>query len=342
MTDQHVKSTEAGEAPKGKPIKLSFEDTKLLQELCGQHDDHLQQIEERLGVQLVPRGNMIAAYGPNEQAEKAKTVLEDLYELLENGLPVTPAQVDAALRVSDGLINTRLRPADVMGSDAVIHTPLKKIAPRSVQQHVYISGLKSANLVFGLGPAGTGKTFLAVAVAISMLMRKEIKKIILTRPVVEAGEKLGFLPGTLEEKVDPYLRPLFDAIDDMVGPEKAAQLKEQGAVEVAPLAYMRGRTLNNCFMILDEAQNTTPVQMKMFLTRLGEGSRMAVNGDMSQIDLPRGQVSGLKDAVHVLEGLADIETVRFTDNDVIRHHLVTRIVQAYDERDKQLSIKLDE
>ena len=323
-------------------LRLEFADNRLLQDLCGRHDANLIQIEDRLGVQVVTRGNQIAIFGNRDQAEKAKVVLKDLYELLESGLPVAAPQVDAALRMSDGLINTRLRPADMMGGQAMLQTPNKKVVPRSVQQHVYVNALRTAPCVFGVGPAGTGKTYLATAAAISMLMNREVKRIILTRPAVEAGENLGFLPGTLEEKVDPYLRPFFDAMNDMLGGERVRQLQEQGVIEIAPLAYMRGRTLSDCFMILDEAQNTTTMQIKMFLTRLGEGSRMVINGDPSQIDLKHGVRSGLKDALAVLEGLEDIEVVRFSEADVVRHDLVSRIVQAYDQRDRQMNIKLDD
>ncbi len=326
----------------GKPIEVKFSNNALLVELCGRHDLHLQQVEERLGVQLVTRGNQLAIFGPQDQAEKAKMVLEDLYDLLQAGLPIGAPQVDAALRVSDGLLNTRLRPADLMGKDAVITTPRKKISPRSVQQHIYATALKHSDLTFGIGPAGTGKTYLATAVAVEMLANHKIKRIILTRPVVEAGEKLGFLPGTLEEKIDPYLRPFFDALDDMIGRDKVNKYREDGTIEIAPLAYMRGRTLENCVMILDEAQNTTPMQMRMFLTRLGKGSKAIVSGDPSQCDLPPSQKSGLKQSLEVLEGLKGIEVVRFSEADVVRHELVSRIVQAYDERDRQMNLKLKE
>lgn len=324
-----------------KPVKLSFENTNLLVDLCGRHDRHLQQIEDRLGVQVVTRGNQIQIFGNPEQADKARVVLEDLYKLLEDGLSVADAQVDAALRVTDGLINTPLRSADLMSGQAVIKTPEKKVLPRSVQQHVYVSAMRSSALVFGIGPAGTGKTYLAVAHAVSLLSAKAIKKIILTRPVVEAGESLGYLPGTFEEKIDPYLRPFFDALDDMLGRPKVEQMKELGVIEIAPLAYMRGRTITDACMILDEAQNTTTMQMKMFLTRLGENSRMIISGDPSQVDLKPNQRSGLKDAVAVLEGLKDIDVIRFSEADVVRHSLVSRIVQAYDERDRQIDMGLD-
>ena len=321
-------------------LKLEFSDNSKLQEVCGRHDTHLIQIEDRLGVQVVVRGNVIAIFGNREQAEKAKTIIQDLYEIAESGMPIAPPQVDAALRMTDGLINTKVRSSELMKGQAVITTPNKKVAPRSVQQHVYVNALQSSSLVMGVGPAGTGKTYLSTALAIHMLVNKQVKRIILTRPVVEAGESLGFLPGTLEEKVDPYLRPFFDAMNEMIGNEKVKQLQEQGIIEVAPLAYMRGRTLSDAFVMLDEAQNTTTAQMKMFLTRLGEGSRMVISGDPTQIDLKRGQKSGLKDALETLEGVEGIEVCRFTEADVIRHRLVTKIVEAYNERDRQLSMPL--
>lgn len=321
-------------------IKLEFDNNALLQEVCGRHDAHMIHIEDRLGVQVVVRGNVIAIFGNREQAEKAKTIIQDLYEIAESGMPVAPPQVDAALRMTDGLINTKVRSSDLMSGQALITTPNKKVAPRSVQQHAYVNALKSSPLVMGVGPAGTGKTYLATALAIHMLTNKQVKKIILTRPVVEAGESLGFLPGTLEDKVDPYLRPFFDAMDEMIGNEKVKLLQEQNIIEIAPLAYMRGRTLSDAFVMLDEAQNTTAEQMKMFLTRLGEGSRMVISGDPTQIDLKRGQKSGLKDALETLDGVEGIDIVRFSEADVVRHSLVTKIVQAYNERDRQQSLPL--
>lgn len=327
--------------PENKPIQIEFESNTLLQDLCGRHDSHLQQIEEQLGVQLVARGNQMAIFGPEQQSEIAKVVLEDLYGLLQKGLPISAPQVEAALRVSNGLLKNGEaslgsgRPADVMNEDAGIVTPKQKIMPRSGRQHAYIAALRSNVLTFGLGPAGTGKTFLATAFGASLLVSGEVKKLILTRPVVEAGEHLGFLPGTFEEKIDPYLRPFFDALHMTLGREKTEKMRTDGSIEIAPLAYMRGRTLSDCVMILDEAQNTSPAQMKMFLTRLGENSRMIVTGDPSQCDLPKHLPSGLKDAVHILEGLSEIATIRFTEADVVRHRLVSRIVTAYDERDRQ-------
>jgi phosphate starvation-inducible PhoH-like protein len=324
------------------PLQLTFSSNQLLQDLCGRHDAHLQLIEDNLGVQLVTRGNQLAIMGPAPQAAQAKQVLEDLYELLKSGVAISPAQVEAALRLTDGLLDTRLKPADLIAGATTIVTPHLKVMPRSVTQHRYVAALQKSTLVFGVGPAGTGKTFIAVAQAVSLLASRQVSKLILTRPVVEAGERLGFLPGTFEEKIDPYLRPLFDALDDTMGREKWTKMRELGQIEIAPLAYMRGRTLKDSAIILDEAQNTTPVQMKMFLTRLGENSRMIITGDPSQCDLPRGQRNGLKDAVETLDGLRDIEILKFKETDVVRHPLVSTIVTAYEERDRQLNFKLEE
>ncbi len=323
------------------PLQLTFPDNRLLAELCGRQDSNLQLVEDSLGVQLVARGNQLAIFGPSDQAMQAKHVLEDLYALLEGGQSVSPAQVEAALRVVGGMLDVGLRPGEVMTSK-LITTPLIKVQPRSITQARYIGALQSAPLVFGVGPAGTGKTFMAAAQAVQLLVSRKVKKIILTRPVVEAGEKLGFLPGTFEEKIDPYLRPLFDALDDTMGREKWMKLREGGQIEIAPLAYMRGRTLSESVLLLDEAQNTTPSQMKLFLTRMGEGSRMFVTGDMSQSDLPRGIRNGLKDALETLEGLRGIEIVKFRETDVVRHPLVSTIVSAYAEKERQIPLRLEE
>jgi len=324
------------------PLQLTFSSNQLLADLCGRHDTHLQLIEDSLGVQLVVRGNQLAIFGPPEQAAQAKQVVEDLYGLLKSGAALSPAQVEAALRLSDGLLDVNLRPADLLGGATAIATPHAKVMPRSVTQHRYVAALQKSPLVFGIGPAGTGKTFIAAAQAVHLLVARQVNRLVLTRPVVEAGERLGFLPGTFEEKIDPYLRPLFDALDDTLGRERWAKMRETGQIEIAPLAYMRGRTLHDCVMLLDEAQNTTPTQMKMFLTRLGENSRMFVTGDPTQCDLPRGQRNGLKDAVETLEGLRDIEVVRFKEADVVRHPLVSTIVTAYAERDRQLNLRIGE
>jgi phosphate starvation-inducible protein PhoH and related proteins len=333
------------------PQFMTFESNALLIELCGHHDTHLQLIEDKLGVQLVAKGNQLAIMGSPDAVHKAHTTLTELYELLKNGQSLSPAQVDATLRLTAGLLN----PAEVRGAQTgggtTINTPLKKLLPRTVTQSRYVAAMNRSTLVFGVGPAGTGKTYMACAMAVQLLVQKKVEKMILTRPVVEAGERLGFLPGTFEEKIDPYLRPLFDALDDTLGREKWQKMREAGQIEIAPLAYMRGRTLEKAVLLLDEAQNTTPVQMKMFLTRLGEGSRMIITGDPTQCDLPpvynrngppQKPVNGLSEAVKILEGLRDIEIVRFADADVVRHPLVSTIVAAYTEKDRQIPLRLDE
>lgn len=324
------------------PKQITFESNTLLQDLCGRHDAHLQLIEDRLGVQLVARGNQLSIMGPGDQVEKAARVLEDLYEMLKSGVSLSPSQVEATLRLTDGMLEPTERAADLMHGPSAIVTPQAKIMPRSHTQTKYVKALKRSSLVFGVGPAGTGKTFLAAAAAVELLVNRQVSKMILTRPVVEAGERLGFLPGTFEEKIDPYLRPLFDALDDTLGRDRWMKLREQGTIEIAPLAYMRGRTLHDAVLLLDEAQNTTTVQMKMFLTRLGENSRMFVSGDITQCDLPRGVRNGLKDAVETLDGLREIDIVRFGEGDVVRHPLVSTIVSAYAEKERQIAMRFEE
>ncbi|PIZ30786.1 MAG: phosphate starvation-inducible protein PhoH [Alphaproteobacteria bacterium CG_4_10_14_0_8_um_filter_53_9] len=325
-----------------KPQQIVFDSNTLLQDLCGRHDGHLQLIEDRLGVQLVARGNQVSIFGPPEQADKAIKVLEDLYEFLEKGVALSPSQVEATLRINDSLLDPTARATDMLTGGTTIVTPQAKVMPRSKAQEKYVRCLKKSSLVFGAGPAGTGKTFLAAAAAVELLTQRKVSKLVLTRPVVEAGERLGFLPGTFEEKIDPYLRPLFDALDDTLGRERWTKMRETGVIEIAPLAYMRGRTLHDSVLLLDEAQNTTPVQMKMFLTRLGENSRMFVSGDPTQCDLPPRMRNGLVDALSALEGVREIDVVRFEDSDVVRHPLVSTIVSAYAQRDRQLQMKLDE
>jgi phosphate starvation-inducible PhoH-like protein len=313
-------------ATRDNPIMLQFDDNSLLPPLFGEHDAHLTRIEAALGVSLTSRGNRIAITGPAESADVARTALQNLYRRLKDGLAVDPAEVDAAVRLA-------AHRGEAPPSEIAVRTRKRLITPRSPMQTAYLSALKSAELIFGLGPAGTGKTYLAVATAVEMMTAGQIERIILSRPAVEAGERLGFLPGDLRDKVDPYLRPLYDALHDMLPAEQVMKRLESGEIEIAPLAFMRGRTLSHAFIILDEAQNATPMQMKMFLTRIGEGSRMAVTGDLSQIDLPGGDDSGLEVAVGLLEGVTGISTIRFTDADVVRHPLVTRIVRAYDAAD---------
>jgi phosphate starvation-inducible PhoH-like protein len=317
-------------------MHLQFDDNRLLPLLFGEHDQNLAWIEKELGVSLVSRGNQLAIGGPAAAATTARQVLTGLYQRLKRGLDVDKGEVEAAIRMArqDESVEPNLFAADVKDGTA-IRTQRRHITPRSAMQARYMRMLHENELVFGIGPAGTGKTYLAVAVAVAMLTRGTVDRIVLSRPAVEAGERLGFLPGDLREKVDPYLRPLYDALYDMLPAEQVVKRLSSGDIEIAPLAFMRGRTLAHSYVILDEAQNTTPMQMKMFLTRLGENSRMAVTGDLTQIDLPAGQKSGLKDALEAVEHVPGIGTTRFTEVDVVRHHLVAKIVGAYDARDRK-------
>ncbi len=316
----------------GTPLQLEFDDNSLLQMLFGEHDRHLARIEQRLGVRLSSRGNRLAIQGPHSASEAARGALMRLYERLRRGQPVDMGDVDAAVRLASA--SEREDPRDLFGDeDLVVRTRKRHVNPRTPGQVAYLKTLKTNELVFGIGPAGTGKTYLAVAVAVQMLVEGKVDRIVLSRPAVEAGERLGFLPGDMREKIDPYLRPLYDALYDMMPGDQVMKRMASGEIEIAPLAFMRGRTLANAFVILDEAQNTTAMQMKMFLTRLGENSRMAVTGDLTQIDLPPGARSGLAEALDVLDSVEGIGVVRFTAADVVRHALVARIVAAYDARD---------
>ncbi|MFZ3034652.1 MAG: PhoH family protein [Parvibaculum sp.] len=318
----------------GDTLVIAFDDNRLLGELFGEHDQHLARIEEGLGVLASSRGNKLVISGKRRAREQADRVFHGLYQRLKSGLDVTAGDVDGAIRMSKAPKAAKGEGGGDVGR--MIQTTKRSIGPRSLTQKDYIDALMTNELVFGIGPAGTGKTYLAVAVAVQMLLQKRVDRIILSRPAVEAGERLGFLPGDLKEKIDPYLRPLYDALYDTLPGEQVVREIESGVIEVAPLAFMRGRTLANSYVILDEAQNTTPVQMKMFLTRLGENSRMAITGDPSQVDLPLGAKSGLVDALDVLGPIPGIATVRFTDADVVRHPLVTRVVKAYNARDRDL------
>jgi len=291
---------------------------------------------------VAARGNRLEVTGPAAAARVAELALNALYARLRKKLEVGEAEVDAAVRLARGPTGDGADGAgnpdggglaDLHGEDIAIRTRKRHISPRSLNQAAYLRALRSHELVFAVGPAGTGKTYLAVAMAVSLLMEGKVDRLILSRPAVEAGERLGFLPGDLREKVDPYLRPLYDALYDMLPAEQVMNRLVNGEIEVAPLAFMRGRTLSNSFVILDEAQNTTPVQMKMFLTRLGENSRMAVTGDLSQVDLPASQLSGLRDALGLLADMDNVAHVQFTNVDVMRHSLVTRIVRAYEARE---------
>ena len=321
----------AVEQVKGR-TQLEFDDNLLLPLLYGERDQHLVRIERQLGVSVVTRGNRLAISGPVSATGTAQLALSRLYDRLKRGQEVNLPAVEAAIRLAAAELADK-SPVLWQG-DTAFHTRKRLIAARSPGQTIYIKALRDNELVFGLGPAGTGKTYLAVAAAVDLLMTGRVERIILSRPAVEAGERLGFLPGDLRDKVDPYLRPIFDALNDMLPADQLAKRLGSGEIEVAPLAFMRGRTLSHAFVILDEAQNTTPVQMKMFLTRLGEASRMVVTGDPTQVDLPAGTRSGLAEALETLRGVAGIATVRFTDEDVVRHELVARIVRAYEAREE--------
>jgi phosphate starvation-inducible PhoH-like protein len=312
--------------------QIEFDDNLLLPLLYGERDQHLDRIERQLGVSLVPRGNRLAISGPASVTEVAHLALSQLYDRLKTGQDVDPAAVDTAIRFAQAAVDDKT--LSLWREDAVLRTRKRRIAARSVTQAAYIKALRESELVFGLGPAGTGKTYLAVAAAVDLLMAGRVERIILSRPAVEAGERLGFLPGDLRDKVDPYLRPIYDALNDMLPGDELQKRMTSGEIEVAPLAFMRGRTLSHAFVILDEAQNTTAVQMKMFLTRLGEGSRMVVTGDPTQVDLPLGTRSGLADALDALRGVPEAVVTRFTEQDVVRHNLVARIVSAYEARDR--------
>jgi len=308
--------------------KIVFGDNQIAQSLFGEHGQNLKQVEERLEVRIHVRGSAVSIAGSPEMSELAGSLLEQLYELARDGYPVFPSDVDHATRLVKS--DPRVRIKDFFLDTVVISARKKPIVPRTIGQKIYVEAIRRYEIVFGIGPAGTGKTYLAMAMAVASLLRKEVNRIVLTRPAVEAGEKLGFLPGDLAEKVNPYLRPLYDALNDMMDFERAGKLIEKGVVEVAPLAFMRGRTLNDAFVILDEAQNTTSEQMKMFLTRLGLGSRAVITGDVTQIDLPSGRASGLIEAREVLAGLPRLRFVEFTKEDVVRHPLVQDVVHAYE------------
>ncbi|WP_135467857.1 PhoH family protein [Crenalkalicoccus roseus] len=317
----------APSAPEQRSVTLQFDDNGLLPLLYGEHDQHLVRIEQRLGVRLGSRGNRLTIAGTPERTEVAEAALRALWQRLERGQQVSTAEVEAALRMAEG--EAENDPRLPLQDRPEIRTRKAAIAPRSPAQAQYIEMLARHEMVFGTGPAGTGKTYLAVAQGVALLLAGRVDRIVLSRPAVEAGERLGFLPGDLKEKVDPYLRPLYDALHDMLPAEQVARRLASGEIEIAPLAFMRGRTLAHCYAILDEAQNTTPAQMKMFLTRMGEGTRMVITGDPTQVDLPPGQKSGLIEALSILRGVPGIAVATFDERDVVRHPLVARIVAAY-------------
>jgi phosphate starvation-inducible PhoH-like protein len=329
-------STKAPSAPETSDLHhqiVEFPDNFLLIDLCGEHDRNLTEIERTLDVQILRRGNQLAVHGDAGQVAEAVQVLHALYERLESGKEVAQGDIDRELRMG-GDSDTAADGGDQLemfkGGRVEIKTRKKLVEPRTEAQKAYVRSLFDKELAFGIGPAGTGKTYLAVAVGVSMFIEGHVDRIILSRPAVEAGEKLGYLPGDLKEKVDPYMQPLYDALNDFLPPKQLAKLIEDKKIEIAPLAFMRGRTLSRAFVVLDEAQNATTMQMKMFLTRLGEGSRMVVTGDRTQIDLPRGVASGLHDAERLLKTIPKIGFNYFTAKDVVRHPLVAAIIEAYE------------
>lgn len=313
-----------------KEMTIQLTDPVVAQTLAGDQDVNFKIIERELDIKVGRGHDAVLLVGQDAEVELAHDLLTQLKSLIERGERIFAGDIDRAIRMLAG--NRRLRLEDLFRDQVKIAGRKYSIVPKTFKQKTYIEAIKANDMVFGVGPAGTGKTYLAMSMAVSALVNKEVKRVVLCRPAVEAGEKLGFLPGDMAEKVNPYLRPLYDALHDMVDYERATEMVEKGMIEVAPLAFMRGRTLSNAFVILDEAQNTTSGQMKMLLTRLGSGSKCIVTGDVTQIDLPRGQVSGLVEALSILKSVEGLAIVNFSDEDVIRHPLVSRIVRAYDEK----------
>ena len=318
------------EAPAG---RVHFEDSSTLRQLYGEKDGNLKLIEKSIGVEIHARGNDVRIFGDRVPAQLAERVLTELYDILRQGHPIYPNDILSAIRILSG--NHAVKLKDIFLDTVYISSKRRLITPKSLAQKLYIDAIRKYDIVFSIGPAGTGKTYLAMAMGVAALTKKEVHRIILTRPAVEAGEKLGFLPGDLLEKVNPYLRPLYDALHDMMDFETASRLLEKGIIEVAPLAFMRGRTLNDSFVILDEAQNTTSEQMKMFLTRLGFSSKAVITGDITQIDLPAAKISGLVEAREVLAGIEGIHFSYFTEVDVVRHPLVQEIIRAYEVQSRK-------
>lgn len=313
--------------------EMVFSDPGLVKTLFGAHNDNLHRIAAATDTKIHARGNCVTIEGDNIASELAENILNQLYSLIKEGYPVYPNDVDYAANVLSRDHRTRLK--DIFLDTIYIKADKQTVAPKSPMQKAYIDAIRKFDIVFGIGPAGTGKTYLAMAMAVAELTKKRVNRIILTRPAVEAGEALGFLPGDLAEKVNPYLRPLYDALNDMIKIEKASAMMEHGIIEVAPLAFMRGRTLNDSFVILDEAQNSTSEQMKMFLTRIGYNSKAVITGDITQSDLPAGRASGLAEARDLLKDIADIAFVYFTKKDVVRHKLVQKIIDAYERKEQR-------
>jgi phosphate starvation-inducible PhoH-like protein len=320
-----------GKISENNQSRLTFSDIELARQLFGEFNSNLQKIANALDVSINARGNTVFILGDRIASSLAKNILNQLYGLLENSYPIYPSDVDYAVRILSE--DDRIKLKDIFLDTVYVTSKKRSVIPKSRAQKEYIDAIRSSDMVFGIGPAGTGKTYLAMAMAVAALSKGEVDRIILTRPAVEAGEALGFLPGDLAEKVDPYLRPLYDALHDMMRFEKVSNLTDQGVIEVAPLAFMRGRTLNDSFIVLDEAQNTTSEQMKMFLTRLGFNSKAVITGDITQIDLPVEKPSGLVEAKNILQGIEGIKIVFFSKKDVVRHGLVQEIIKAYEDLD---------
>ncbi len=322
-----------GQERKGESLsQLIFEDSGVAKNLFGEYNINLKLIEKALGINIHIRGNRISIQGPDPKVSQAEKLLTELYELMQNGHPLSSSEIKQALRISNSDPQVNLK--EIFSDTVYVSSKQRRIAPRSLMQRKYVEAIRKFDVVFAIGPAGTGKTYLAMAMGVNLLMKKEVNRLVLARPAVEAGEKLGYLPGDLSEKVNPYLRPLYDALHDMVDYEQASKLVERGAIEVAPLGFMRGRTLNDCFVILDEAQNTTSEQMMMFLTRLGFDSKAVITGDITQVDLPAEKSSGLIEAREIMEGIKGIEFIHFSDKDVVRHPLVQEIIRAYEKAKK--------
>ena len=314
-------------------VTLEPNDSHRLSSLCGQLDSHIKQIEKRLNIEIRNRGNVFSFYGSKKATAAARDVVSKLYEETAKGETLTPDEVHLVIQESGMGVTATDEVARAVNQAFTIRTKKSVIKPRGENQQGYVSAVRCNDINFGVGPAGTGKTYLAVACAVEALLKDEVERILLVRPAVEAGEKLGFLPGDLAQKVDPYLRPLYDALYEMLGFETVEKLIQRNIIEIAPLAYMRGRTLNNSFVILDESQNTTREQMKMFLTRIGFGTTAVITGDPTQVDLPRGHPSGLKHAISVLHGVDGIGFTHFTAKDVVRHPIVQKIIEAYERND---------
>ncbi len=309
-------------------VRLTFDDNGQLRAVAGQQGDHFKSIEAKLGVAVNVRGNQVTLSGAAPAIETAETVLRQLYGLVQRGYALFPADVDRAIAELSADRSAVL--SDIFLDKIVVASGNRVVSPRGLSQKRYVEAIREHDIVFGVGPAGTGKTYLAVGMAVAALTRRDVKRLVLTRPAVEAGEKLGYLPGDLAEKINPYLRPLYDALHDLMEPEAVARLVERGTIEIAPLAFMRGRTLSDAFVILDEAQNPSVAQMKMFLTRLGHSSKVVVTGDTTQIDLPSGCASGLVHAVGILRDVEGVAICQFDSTDVVRHPLVARVIDAYE------------